>query len=122
MHTDFACLLYSKLEQRLNEQEIYSMFEEAVELETEFVTSVLPVDLIGMNKKLMTQYIKFVADVLLVQLGYEKKWNVSNPFDWMDIISIDGKTNFFEKRVGEYSKCRIGNSKDEDSFNLFDDF
>ena len=122
MHTDFACLLYSKLEKRLDEQEIYSIFEEAVELETEFVTSVLSVDLIGMNKNLMTQYIKFVADVLLIQLGYSKKWDVKNPFDWMDMISLDGKTNFFEKRVGEYSKSRIGNNEDEDSFNLLDDF
>lgn len=95
MHAEFACLLYSYLEQRLSEDEIYGMFREAVELETEFVTSVLPVDLIGMNKILMVQYVQFVADYWLRELGYGNLYGVKNPFDFMDIISIDGKTNFF---------------------------
>ena len=104
LHTDFACLLYSMLEYRLSESEVREIVGGALEIEEEFVTTSLPVDLIGMNAKLMIQYIRFVADRLLVSLGHSKLYNATNPFDWMEMISLQGKTNFFEKRVGEYHR------------------
>jgi len=104
LHADFACLLYSMLENRLPENIVYDIFRGAVNVEREFICDALPCDLIGMNSELMTRYIEFVADRLLVSLGYNKLYNVTNPFDWMDLISLQGKTNFFEKRVGEYQK------------------
>ena len=103
LHTEFAVLLYSKLENKLSEEELLSIVLDAVSIETEFICDSLPCALIGMNKELMSQYIKFVADRLLVQLGHAKHYNTSNPFDFMELISIEGKTNFFEKRVGEYA-------------------
>jgi len=107
---NFACLLYTDhVRNKLPEQEIYTLIKDAVDIEQEFVSDALPVSLIGMNADLMKQYIEFVADHLLVSLGLQKIYNVTNPFDFMDMISLQGKTNFFEKRVGEYQNrglCR----------------
>ena len=103
MHTDFAVLLFNKLERKPKKKKIENLIKEAVFIEKEFICEALPCKLIGMNAKLMSQYIEFVADRLLVQLGFNKIWNSSNPFDFMEMISLQGKTNFFEKRVGEYS-------------------
>ena len=103
LHTEFAVMLYSKLEKKLSQERIYEIILEAVEIEKSFITDALPCRLIGMNGKLMKQYIEFVADRLLVQLGYEKYYKSTNPFSFMELISLEGKTNFFEKRVGEYA-------------------
>jgi len=118
MHTDFAVLLFSKLEKKPSKKKITTIFKEAVEIEKEFICDALPCKLIGMNSKLMSQYIEFVADRLIVQLGYEKIYNTNNPFDFMEMISLEGKTNFFEKRVGDYSLSSC--EKTEDTFNLDD--
>ena len=112
MHTDFAVLLYSKLQKKINKSRVYDIIKDAVEIEKEFICDALPCRLIGMNSTLMQQYIEFVADRLVVQLGYEKIYNSGNPFDFMEMISIEGKTNFFEKRVGDYS---LSNNKKDDS-------
>lgn len=122
MHCDFACLLYSMLETKLSREQVYDIITEAVRYEHEFVTSALPVSLIGMNSKLMCQYIEFVADRLLVALGYDKVYNSTNPFDFMEMISLQGKTNFFEKRVSEYKKAAVGQQKEENVFKLDEDF
>ena len=103
LHTEFAILLYSKLENQLDKNIIEDIIKEAVSIEKEFICDALPCNLIGMNNRLMSQYIEFVADRLAVQLGNPKIYNSSNPFDFMELISIEGKTNFFEKRVGEYA-------------------
>jgi len=103
LHTEFAVLLYSKLEEKMTETDIHILFDEAVEIEKEFITEALPCRMIGMNEKLMKQYIEFVADRLLLQLGYEKLYNTNNPFDFMLGISLERKTNFFENRVAEYA-------------------
>ena len=103
LHTEFAVLLYNKLEKKLKRQRLEEIVKEAVSIEKEFICEALPCRLVGMNQTLMAQYLEFVADRLLLQLGGEKVYNSTNPFDWMEIISLDGKTNFFEKRVGEYS-------------------
>ena len=118
MHTDFAVLLYNMLSNRLDENVIYELFKEAVEIEKEFIIDSLPCNLIGMNSELMAQYIEFVADRLIVQLGYSKLWNTRNPFDFMEMISLRPKSNFFEVRVGEYQKAEIGSAE----FELADDF
>ncbi|KAF5341518.1 hypothetical protein D9758_012588 [Tetrapyrgos nigripes] len=110
MHTDFACLLFSHLKRRPHPDVVKHIITDAVAIEQEFLTDALPVSLIGMNAKLMCQYIEFVADRLLVALGNEKHYNVTNPFDFMDMISLQGKTNFFEKRVSDYSKAGINHS------------
>ena len=107
LHCDFACLLHNQLIRGAGENVIHRIISEAVEIEKEFVTSALPVELIGMNDGLMRQYIEFVADRLLVSLGASKLYDVSNPFPWMEMISMQGKTNFFEKRVGEYQKSGV---------------
>jgi ribonucleoside-diphosphate reductase beta chain len=107
LHCDFACLLHNKLLRGAGENVIRSIIAEAVEIEIEFVTNALPVSLIGMNSDLMKQYIEFVADRLLVALGATKLYNTSNPFPWMEMISMQGKTNFFEKRVAEYQKAGV---------------
>lgn len=107
LHCDFACLLYSMLQTKLPQSVIHEIIGEAVEYEKEFVTEALPVNLIGMNAMWMSQYIEFCADRLIYQLGYEKKYNSKNPFDWMELISLQGKTNFFEKRVAEYQKAGV---------------
>lgn len=123
MHCDFACLLYnSHLINRLPEEKVRKIIVEAVEIEQEFVTDALPVKLIGMNAELMSQYIEFVADRLLSELGLEKVYNVSNPFDFMDMISLQGKTNFFEKRVAEYQKSGVASGNDGNTFSLDEDF
>ncbi len=108
MHCDFACLIYSKLVNKLPQEQIYNIIGNAVEIECEFVRDALPVELLGMNSGLMSQYIEFCADRLLVALGCDKKYKTVNPFDWMEMISLQGKTNFFEKRVSEYSKNGVG--------------
>ena len=123
LHCDFACLLYSQLREKLPVEKIHELIGDAVEIEKEFVVDALPVDLIGMNSKMMCQYIEFVADRLIVALGYPKKYRSTNPFDFMELISLQGKTNFFEKRVGEYQKAGVmGGGKEEYSFNLEADF
>ena len=124
LHTEFAILLYNKLQKKLSKKKIHEIIKEAVEIENEFINDALPCRLIGMNSTLMSQYIKFVADRLSLQLGYGKIYDVSNPFDFMEMISIEGKTNFFEKRVGEYALAT--KEKDDNIFDLddtsFDDF
>lgn len=123
LHCDFACLLYTKhLINQLPKETVEKVITDAVEIEKEFITEALPVRLIGMNQDLMKQYIEFVADRLLVELGNEKVYNVSNPFDFMDMISIQGKTNFFEKRVAEYQKAGVMSGKEEKGFSLDEDF
>lgn len=107
LHCDFACLLYSKLTGKLEGQRLTDIVVEAVDIEKEFICEALPVDLIGMNKGLMSQYIDFCADRLLVALGAQKHYNTPNPFDWMELLSLQGKTNFFEKRVGDYQKAGV---------------
>ncbi|CAJ1941230.1 unnamed protein product [Sphenostylis stenocarpa] len=107
LHCDFACLLYSLLRRPLSSDRVHKLIHEAVEIETEFVCEALPCALLGMNSTLMSQYIKFVADRLLVALGYQRKYNVENPFDWMEFISLQGKANFFERRVGDYQKASV---------------
>lgn len=118
LHTDFACLLYSKLDNKLSIDQFNAIMEEAVEIEIKFITEALTCNLIGMNKELMSQYIKFVADRLSTQLGYKKIWNAENPFDFMELISLRPKSNFFEVRVGEYQK---GDAKGND-FDINCDF
>jgi ribonucleoside-diphosphate reductase beta chain len=124
LHCDFACLLYSMLQNKLSTERIHDIIGNAVEIEKEFVSEALPVDLIGMNSKMMCQYIEFCADRLIVSLGHPKKYMASNPFDFMELISLQGKTNFFEKRVAEYQKAGVMNNKDKESFafNLDADF
>jgi ribonucleoside-diphosphate reductase beta chain len=107
LHTDFACLLHSLLQKQTKKTDIESIISEAVEIECEFIKESIPVSLIGMNADMMQQYIKFVSDRLLVSLGCERIYKVDNPFDWMDLISLQGKTNFFEKRVSDYNKAGI---------------
>lgn len=113
LHTDFACHLYSIMKNRLRPELIQEIVREAVEIEKKFISESLPSDLIGINSKLMTQYIECVADRLLVALGVAKVWGTKNPFDWMEMISLQGKTNFFERRVGEYQKAGVMASKEE---------
>ena len=123
LHTDFACLMYKHLVNKLSEKRILQIVCEAVDIEIEFLTEALPCRLIGMNGDLMAQYIKYVADRLLLELGCNKVYNVENPFDFMENISLDGKTNFFEKRVGEYQKAGVMTANAEDrQFNLEADF
>ncbi len=123
LHCDFACLLYTKhLVNRLPKEQVVEIIKDAVEIEKEFILEALPVKLIGMNSDLMSQYIEFVADRLLLELGADKVYNVSNPFDFMDMISIEGKTNFFERRVGEYQKASVLSSNESQRFILDEDF
>jgi ribonucleoside-diphosphate reductase subunit M2 len=120
LHTEFAILLYSKMNKKIGKARIYEIIKEAVDIETEFICEALPCRLIGMNSQLMTQYIHFVADRLLLQLGYDKIYNASNPFDFMELISIESKTNFFEKRNDSYALAN--KTMDEDTFTFSDDF
>jgi len=122
LHTNFAILLYSMLKNKLNESEVHEIFNEAVNIEIKFICDSLPCALLGMNSKLMVEYIKFVADRLLVNLGYSKIWNTTNPFDFMESISIEGKTNFFELRPTEYQKSSVLNTTRETSFVITNDF
>jgi len=122
LHCDFACMLYNNhLVNKLPKEEVAKIIRDAVEIEKEFVVESLPVRLIGMNSDLMCQYIEFVADRLLSELGNEKIYNASNPFDFMDMINLQGKTNFFEKRVGEYQKAGVLNKNESDSKISFDE-
>ncbi len=122
LHCDFACLLYIELTHKLPPETVQGIIANAVDIEREFVKDSLPVRLIGMNADLMCQYIEFVADRLLVELGNEREYNVSNPFDFMELISLQGKTNFFEKRVGEYQKSGVMGNKEDNVFKLDVDF
>lgn len=118
LHTDFAVLLYSKLKNKLSEETVHKIIKQAVQIEQEFICEALPCKLIGMNSKLMSQYIEFVADRLSIQLGYNKIFFSTNPFDFMEMISLQGKTNFFEKRVGDYSLSSKKKTGDEFDFEL----
>ena len=120
MHCEFATLLYSMIKNRVDENIVHEIFHEAVEIEKEFITDSIKCNMIGMNSELMKQYIEFVSDRLLVQLGYNRIWNVENPFDFMELISLRPKSNFFEVRVGEYAKSKI--SESSTNFELSNDF
>jgi ribonucleoside-diphosphate reductase subunit M2 len=129
LHCDFACLIYSLLRTKFDEDRLKAIVCDAVEIEREFVCDALSCALVGMNRELMSQYIEFVADRLLAALGCGKVYGVTNPFDWMELISLQGKTNFFEKRVGEYQKASVmssvhGNAafNDDHVFKLDEDF
>jgi len=121
LHMEFAVLMYSMLKDKPSKEVILNIIKEAVVLEKEFITESLPCNLIGMNMELMKQYIEYVSDRLLLMLGLEKEYNASNPFPWMELISVQGKTNFFEKRVGEYSN-KAGTETSNNVFELDDDF
>jgi ribonucleoside-diphosphate reductase subunit M2 len=120
LHCEFAVLLYSKLHKKIQKARIHEIIKEAVEIETEFICEALPCRLIGMNSDLMSQYIQFVADRLCVQLGYDKIYNASNPFDFMELISLDSKTNFFEKRNDAYALAN--KTQSTEAFDFTDDF
>jgi len=120
LHTEFAILLYTRLNNKSTKKKVTEIVKNAVEIEIEFICEALPCRLIGMNSTLMSDYVKFVADRLLLQLGYDKVYNVENPFSFMEMISIDSKTNFFEKRVSEYSLAT--KVKDDDIFDLLCEF
>jgi ribonucleoside-diphosphate reductase subunit M2 len=120
LHTEFAILLYSKLQKKLNKKRIYEIIQEAVEIEKEFITEAIPCRMIGMNSKLMIQYIEFVADRLALQLGYDKIYNSHNPFDFMELISMESKVNFFERTNSEYALAN--KTVDNDVFEFKADF
>ncbi len=123
MHRDFAVHLHNEhLVNKVPKDRIRQIITEALEIEREFITESLPVDLIGMNSKLMAQYLEFVSDHLLVSLDCEKEYNSTNPFDFMEMISLDGKTNFFEKRVGDYQKAGVMGDSKKDIYSQDDDF
>jgi len=115
LHTEFACLIYKLMKHKMSDELAHKIIDGAVEAEREFICDALPCGLIGMNAEHMTQYVKFVADRLLTALGHPMLYNATNPFDWMELISLQGKTNFFEKRVGEYQKKGVMASLDEDA-------
>jgi len=119
LHCEFAILLYSKLVKKMDKTRIHEIIKEAVEIETEFICDALPCKLIGMNSDLMTQYIQFVADRLCVQLGYKKIFNTTNPFPWMELISLESKTNFFEKKTDAYA---LANKDNTNAFEFSEDF
>ena len=120
LHTEFAILLFNNLSEKPKREKIERIVKEAVDIEKEFICSSLPCKLISMNSKSMSEYIEFVADRLLLQLGCKKVYNTLNPFDFIELISIEGKTNFFEKRVGEYALAN--KEKNDDIFNIDDAF
>jgi len=123
MHCDFACLLYNRhIQNKLSKETVEKIITDAVAIEKSFVTDSLPVRLIGMNSDMMCQYIEFVADRLLVALGNDAVFNVENPFPWMDLINLPGKTNFFEKRVGDYQKSGVMADAESQTFSLSEDF
>lgn len=121
LHCTFACLLYGMLQNKLSEEQVHQIIQEAVDIEQQFVTDALPVSLLGMNAQLMQQYIAFVADRWLTELGYSKLFHATNPFDFMELISLQGKTNFFEKRVGDYQKAGVA-QKSVEQFSLDEEF
>jgi ribonucleoside-diphosphate reductase beta chain len=123
LHCEFACLLYNNhIKNKLPQERVYQIITDAVTIEQEFVTKALPVNLIGMNAKLMSQYIEYVADVWLQELGYAKYYGTSNPFDFMELISLSNKTNFFEKKVAEYQKSGVMADKESQIFTIDADF
>ena len=122
LHTEFACLLYTKLANKLTKKEVHKIIRDAVKIEKQFITKSLPCELIGMNAKMMCQYIEFVADRLLIQLGYPKAYSAANPFSFMETISLENKDNFFEKKVSTYGKASVGKDKAEMSFKMDADF
>jgi ribonucleoside-diphosphate reductase beta chain len=125
LHVEFAILLYSMINNKVDEENVHNMFKDALEVETNFIIDSIPCAMLGMNSQLMTEYIKFVADRLLVQLGYEKLWNATNPFPFMDRGNLECRTNFFESRVAEYSKANVGGGtshNDLRTFEISDDF
>lgn len=122
IHTDFACLLYSKIVNRLDKKKVYKIIRDAVKIEKQFITKSLPCELIGMNADLMSQYIEYVADRLLLQLGYPKVYKTTNPFPFMERISLENKDNFFEKRVSTYAKAAVGKDRKEMTFSTAVDF
>lgn len=123
LHRDFACHLYSLLNHKLPTDVVHEIILDAVDIEKEYIMESLPVDLIGMNCKMMSEYIEYVADHLIVSLGLPKVYRTENPFEWMELISLQGKTNFFEKRVGEYQKAGVmGGSMQNAAFELTEDF
>jgi ribonucleoside-diphosphate reductase subunit M2 len=127
LHCDFACLLYSLLNSKLDESRVREIVADAVDIEREVICDALPCALVGMNAGLMGQYIEFVADRLLMALGCAKMYNAANPFDWMELISLQGKTNFFEKRVGDYQKASVmsnlnGGAATNHVFSIDEDF
>ena len=119
LHTEFAVLMYNNLRQKPSKEVIIEIISDAVKIEKEFITESLSCELIGMNKDLMSQHIEYIADRLLLMFGLDKIYHSENPFDWMEMISVQGKTNFFEKRVGEYSNKanpNIDSDKNEINF------
>jgi ribonucleoside-diphosphate reductase beta chain len=122
LHTDFACLLYTKLVNRLPKAKVHKILREAVKIEKHFITKALPCELIGMNAELMKTYIEFVADRLSLQLGYPKIYGSANPFDFMERISLENKDNFFEKRVSTYAKAKVGKAADTMEFSTAESF
>jgi ribonucleoside-diphosphate reductase beta chain len=122
LHCEFACLLYGMLNHKLSHESVAAIIGDAVAIEKEFISDALPVKLIGMNADLMKQYIEFVADRWMNELGYPKLFNATNPFDFMEMISLQGKTNFFEKRVGDYQKAGLLSAQTAQSFSLEEDF
>ena len=122
LHVDMAVTMYRRIQNRLSQELVHHIVKEAVDFEKEFIIESIPCSLIGMNSNLMSQYIEFVADRLLVQFGYPKLYNSENPFDFMEFISMDNKTNFFEERVSEYSKAGVGRSREDMTFALDADF
>jgi ribonucleoside-diphosphate reductase beta chain len=122
LHVQFAVSLYEELERKLTKAQVHKIIREAVEIEKQFITESIPCSMIGMNSTLMIQYIKFTADRLCSQLGYGKIYSVANPFDFMERISLEGKDNFFEKRVTSYAKSGVGKNEEEMSFSLDAEF
>ena len=122
LHTEFAVLLYKKLIKKVSKNKVYDIIKEAVDIEIEFICEALPCRLIGMNSDLMSDYIKFVADRLLLDLGYNKIYNKLNPFDFMESISVEGKTNFFEARPTQYQKASILNKSKDNIFDFIENF
>jgi ribonucleoside-diphosphate reductase beta chain len=122
MHTSFACLIKTKCTTEISQQIVHDMFRDAVAVEQEFICESLPVSLLGMNDGLMSKYIEYVADRLLVTLGYDKIWNTVNPFDFMESISMSGHTNFFESRPTQYQKAAVLNTGRTNVYNIHEDF
>lgn len=122
LHTDFACLLHSMLQNKPKQKTVHEIVNEAVLIEKNFITKAIPCNMIGMNTKLMEKYIEFVADRLLVQLNYDKLYNSKNPFDFMETISLRGKANFFEKKQSNYIKAGVGKSEEDNDITISDDF